>query len=1004
MCFQLQIFTARLTAFALLALTLAACQRGEMVERKVVEPFAGVDTALVDSVLAGMSSDEKLGQLLLWIPEITNERSKTLMLRQVASGKVGGLLLEKLPLDSFFSLSDSCRRLAPLPLFFATRQKVSLHNQFEGLKRFPSPSSMAAIDSVELHRQLEDHYWKQCKALGINFCLNPGFKTDDPRRITYDYQLFENDPLSIMWRSGRVMQLLRSHRILPVGDYLSDLHLEKSDSLRDSLLLPFRSVASLGLGGLLVGNEVFSMDTLKNAPARFLKNYLHKHLDFSGVIVSQPFKIAHIEQRLKQGADLLLVNDAPAAFRELKRLVEKGKLTEAELDKKVRKVLQAKAWTQGKELQAHRPTLPKDSAATDAQLVSFQEEATVPLRSHTPRSGDFWKKLEDAKCYFEDPGWDYFIRALFERTAILARNHDRTLPLMNLYDGDFRLVEYSNSPLTGLRFFWLKYADFKSLSLPKEASGDLRPLRLENTNASTLAVVVLDSINLLPGLHRPFINSLNELSRRTPTVLINFGNPKNLQFFDSTLTIVQAFERNRFTEAYIAQILFGGAASLGVLPTNAGTNLPFGASVFTPVTRLSYVIPEKAGIARERLTGINAIAESAIDNGVFPGCQVAVAKDGQVIYSRSFGKYTYKGDEEHEVRNHDLYDIASLTKVAATTLAVMKLYEQEKIDLTATTNHYLALDDLSTVKKISIEELLAHHSGMPPQMPIGRYISRKNTPEAGCNSFYCRKERDSFNVRVADNLFLRADLRDSIWDRVLHVTPFPSKRFRYSDVNFFLLQRITESIAQTNLDHYVFDNIYRPLGLRHTCFQPLQHFTESEIVPTERDYIWRKSLVQGFVHDPSAALMGGVGGNAGVFANAEDLLALFQMLLNGGKYGGILYFEEETVKKFTSKTRFNHRGLGFDRPTSRRWPTYSRHASAETYGHTGFTGTCAWVDPKENLVYIFLSNRVYPNSSNGKIFTEGVRSRIHTVVYDAIGSFQAALPELEVTEEVIDED
>ncbi|MEK7253293.1 MAG: serine hydrolase, partial [Bacteroidota bacterium] len=278
----------------------------------------------------------------------------------------------------------------------------------------------------------------------------------------------------------------------------------------------------------------------------------------------------------------------------------------------------------------------------------------------------------------------------------------------------------------------------------------------------------------------------------------------------------------------------------------------------------------------------------------------------------------------------------------------------------------------------------------------------RNVPTKGCNDYFCKKPSPYFNVQVDEDLFLRNDHPDSIWARAMRLPVSTKKYYHYSDVNYFVLQKVVENLTQQPLDYFVSETFYHPLGLRRTTFKPSIRFEKWQIVPTEQDRLWRKDLVHGYVHDPAAALLGGVAGSAGVFANAEDLAALFQMMLNEGNYGGAQFFQPETVQEFAIKKHGIHRGFGFDKPVNRRFPTYSPHVSPETYGHTGFTGTCVWVDPKSRLVYVFLSNRVHPNARNGKIFTEGIRSRIHEVVYDAMGTFEGVVPELSIESEILE--
>ena len=982
-----------------LALLHSACQQPEVVGKVVVYPFTGVDSTQVEMVLADLTTEEKIGQLIVWETSVQDSVAQNDLISQVAGGRVGGVLMKNLSLKDFLYTADSLKRSAKLPLLFGTKEKVSLHNQFTYMPRFPLPASMAAIDSSGLHRLMEQQYLRQCKALGINFCLNPTLKMDDPASTGYDFQTFENEEMAILERSEWMAKSLKRQRILAFGDNFSDFLFIEADSVRDSLLLRYQLQTRAGLSGLIVDDKAFRADTLKYAPAHFVKNYLKQYLDFNGLMVTQLSENESPEQKLLEGADLFITPDAGKAFQGISKLIASGKITAQDLDRRVRLVLRAKAWVNGGRLPVEMTVLPIDSVQQPVKLVSLSEKRSPKVYSRPAvRPAGFEDRVEAILCYFEDPGWGYFIGDLFENSVILARDNQGNIPFKNVYDTDFQVYTFGRQAFNTFGGFFEKYAGFKDNAVAIPPSGELNAIRPSKLGDSSAVVVLLDSIDLQPGFHQAFIKSVNVLAGKTRVVLVNFGNPKNLRFFDSSISSIQIFERNDRTEAYVAQLLFGGVPSEGRLPVALNQDMPFGTVVHHPAQRLGFASAEKTGIAAERLVGINAIAETAIDKGIFPGCQVVVAKDGNVIYSQSFGQQTY-GKKGRAVSTNDLYDIASLTKVSATTLAVMKLVESQKIDLKGKIGDYLQLKTSSALRSIGIRELLLHSSGLQAQMPLTKFYAGRNVPARGCNSIYCRKRRGSYGVKVADGLYLRNDYTDTIWNRVYNLPVAEKKKYRYSDVNFYLLQKIVEKQTNTRLDKYVFENFYRPLGLRHTLYKPLEKFGRADIVPTERDNYWRKTLVHGYVHDPAAALMGGVGGNSGVFSNAEDLAVLFQMLLNKGVYGGVQYFQPGTLDDFTQAKYTNHRGLGFDKPVNRRYPTYSRHASPATYGHTGFTGTCVWVDPEQRLVYVFLSNRIHPSARNGKIFTEETRSRIHEVVYDALGTFQSKLPELTVGEE-----
>ena len=953
--------------------------------------FAGADTAQVDSLLTVLTLEEKIGQLIVWEPEEVDETTASAIFHQVGKGHVGGLILPQMQVSGFLTLTDSSQQMATLPLWLGTHQKVALHNQFTNVPQLPLPATMAAIDSSALHRQLEKLFQQQCSLAGINLAFNPTLKMDDTTAIDFDYQTFEGDEQALLERAHWTFQNLHAHRILTVGDDFPELRFMENDSLKSLFLHRYRAFAREGLSGFLLDEKVFQTDTLGRLAPGEIKKYLRKEVGFNGLTFVRLGRTESPAFKFFAGAGVFITRDAQKTFYTFVKMVERGRLLESNLDARVREVLIAKAWMSGGRL----PVLIKpDAVKTPSQPAHFvsHERQYVALHIALPRDV-LAARAEVLQCYFEDPRWDFFIRSFYQYSVAIAGDDTGALPFKNIGEKDFRIFEFSRQPFKHFDALFSKYADYKSESFPPGTDGKLAFSKREMpAGDSSVSIVLMDSIDLRPDFHSALIAHLHEMERNGPVVFINFGNPKNLKYLGMDVACIQIFERNPTTEAYAAQLLFGGVPSLGRLPLTVSGDLSFDAAVHNPAVRLCFGIPEDAGISAQNLVGINAIAETAIDNAVFPGCQVLVAKDGKVIFSKGFGHHTYKAGVPVSVE--DLYDLASITKVAATTLGIMHQVENGAMSLDGTLDEYLSLDRTATVKKIKIRDLLLHRSGLKPMMPISTYLSWRHVPTKGCNNFYCKKENGRYDIPVVDGLYLRDDYPDSIWWHVFHLWVSSRKGYVYSDVNFFLLQNLLETSTRMPLDSFLYKKFYGKMGLRRTLYNPLDRFSKSSIVPTENDRLWRKTLVHGYVHDPSAALMGGVGGNAGLFSNAEELAAIFQMLLNDGTYGGERFFEPETVKLFTSKKSGSYQALGFERAVKLKHPTFSRKASDTSFGHTGFTGTCVWADPDAGLIYVFLSNRVNPNASNFKIFTEAVRSRIHEVVYDAFDTYHPVLPVL----------
>ncbi|MGB0430557.1 MAG: serine hydrolase domain-containing protein, partial [Bacteroidia bacterium] len=377
---------------------------------------------------------------------------------------------------------------------------------------------------------------------------------------------------------------------------------------------------------------------------------------------------------------------------------------------------------------------------------------------------------------------------------------------------------------------------------------------------------------------------------------------------------------------------------------------------------------------------IDLIAENAINNGATPGCQVLVAKGGRVVYQKSFGYFDY--DSSVAITNNKLYDIASITKVMASTMLLMRFYELGEISLDKTLQHYLGARVDSSKMDLSIREILTHQSGLSAWIPFYKYTL---TQGGMCDSNYCYAPNEFFNLKVADSLFVQNGIKDTIFKMINQSKMKTRGKYLYSDLGYYYMLKVLRNIQENAYQDYLYANFYNSLGMSHTLYNPLNVYSKKQIVPTENDNYFRQQLIHGYVHDMGAAMMGGVAGHAGIFSNTNDVAKLFQMLLQNGSYNGINYFEHETVKLFTSKQyESNRKGLGFDKPETRKGvpgPLIS-DVSPQTFGHTGFTGTCVWADPEHELIYVFLSNRVNPSAENKKLIRMNVRTDILQVVYD----------------------
>ena len=970
----------------LFLLVLVSCNRRPVEISSLEETtFLNVSTTEIDSLINVLTLEEKIGQLILFQPDYTEDSSQPAASQLVSENKVSGVLLKNLPLLRYTEISDSLKMASDLPLFFATDAPISLHNQFSDMVHFPKLVSLQAVDSTEIKRELERHYIDQCKGLGINLCLSLNLQKAEAEGLG-DATDYEFQDAKINRSAIRKIAQLHENHILTVGNSFQDLWYFDRDTTGqlDSILFPYQMPIAGGMGGMMVGESIFSIDTFQQLPTFFVKDYLYNQLNFKGLIVANHTERDSLEMLFHAGTDLYVTPDYNATFSFLMAFAEQGILTQKSLNAKVRKVLQAKTWTNHGQL--FSPEQLEKKRAVAAKLI----KKSMPFE--LPSKALIGKKKYALKDYFKNPAWHYLTRNLYEKSIIVANNHEDLLPFKKINGQNYRVLQFGNEYMREFEKYFKKYAPFSHKLFKTGWEEKLTPLKISSYQYSN-PVIILDNIDLELIENEAFINSINELSKLTPTTLINFGTAENLAFFDETVTSVQIFEVNKFTESLAAQLLFGAVEGFGKMPNNVSEQIVAGTSNPIKTIRIKYAPPEEVGIAKARLSGIEALMRGAIKGYATPGGQVVVAKEGKIIYSKSFGHHTYQGKQL--VENNDLYDLASLTKPAATTLMGMKLYEQNRFTITDPIKKISPQFEGTAVGWIRMRDLFTHRSGLQPHMPIAKYISRKDTTRTLCNNYFCTTKRDSFSIKITEDLYFHEEFRQQIQDDVSKLRKDRRKRgFRYSDVNFNLIQRVLEDKSNQKLDAYVYENFYEPMGLQYTRFNPLEKFSKYQIAPTQNDIHWRKQLLRGYVHDETAALLGGVSGNAGLFSNGEDMAILFQMLLDDGVYGGVQYFKPETVKYFTSTGHGNHRGLGFDKPSSRKVLPYGRSASKSTFGHTGFTGACVWADPEHDLVFVFLNNRIHPNVHNKNLNKRKTRSRIHQVVYEALESFDYTLPEL----------
>ncbi|MDQ1140166.1 serine hydrolase domain-containing protein [Pedobacter agri] len=559
------------------------------------------------------------------------------------------------------------------------------------------------------------------------------------------------------------------------------------------------------------------------------------------------------------------------------------------------------------------------------------------------------------------------------QTTILLNNQDGIIPLKSLEKKNIASVSLGFSYSLIFDSLANKYDQVTPFSATMyKDSVNLNNLEDDLKYYNT----VLISIDDQNSNNAKYINFINSISKTKKVIVSLFGNGTALKSFDLLQSpIIWTAQNTADAAAIVPQYIFGGIAAENKLTKAFSAKYTVGSGFTTTKTRLKYTVPEDAGVNSNSLKEIDAIAAETIREKAAPGLVVLVAKDGKVIFNKAYGTHTYDGNLPDKVT--DIFDLASVTKVTATTPSVMRLFEEGKLKLDTNIGAYIPKARTTPMNNINVREVMLHQAGFIPYIPFHNYVKTGD---------YSVDSTAAFPTKVADGYYIKKDFfKDFMWPKMLNSPIKTRGQYVYSDISMYVMKDIVEHISEEPLNQYTYENFYKPLGMQTAGFLPRNRFSRDQIIPTEQDTYFRKTLLVGYVHDQGAALAGGISGHAGLFSSANDLAIIYQMLLNRGTYGGTQYFKPETVDMFTSKqSNVSRRGLGFDRwdpDSTKHYP--SNLASPQTYGHTGYTGTCVWVDPSRGLVYVFLSNRVNPGVSE-KLGNLKIRGRIQDVINKAI--------------------
>jgi beta-N-acetylhexosaminidase len=828
---------------------------------------------------------------------------------------------------------------------------------------------LAALRDDTLIYRLGKEIAREMKLLGIHINFAPNADIDVAKQ-SYPHSLryFSDSKDRVTSKAVTFMKGLQHGGVLACAIHPAGL--EKVNELDSSFfvsippldtlgLYPYRELVNAGLTGLLTSHlHLYPHIEPTSYSQLFISEVLKKNLGFNGLSFTD---ITHLQKStgpqregaierlaLELGNDILIDPDnISASIKNISRELRSNKQLKARLDDAVRKILAAKY----------------DAGLANLKILSSDN---LLSRLNSPQA----KLLE---------------HQISEASVTLLTNEKKSVPIQWIENKKFVSLSIGSEEKNEFTRYLSKYAfvEHVSIRLPQ----DTITIKTKLDAADVIVVGIFPYSSSIIEEIAPFIHSL---TKRKEVIISHFGNPSELKYLEGAPTLITGYSDQNEVPKIAAQIIFGGMAAKGELPFSIA-NYYEGQGVISEASgRLAYSLPEAVGIDSRTLKKIDAIAREAIEIGATPGSHVLVAKDGNVVYEQSNGYLTY--ENKIPVSDQTIYDMASLTKVSATLQTVMFMHEKGLIDINKKVSVYLPELKNSNKKDFTIKDILTHQAGLWPGLPFWFKTMQTGTP---LPQYYSSTRNDDYPFPVADNLFGHKSIKDSLWNwiidsRVREKPARTTQNYAYSDMGFYIMQHLAEKILNQPIEDFLEQNLYEPLGAYALGYLPLRKFPDYLIAPTENDMSFRKRLLTGYVHDEGAAMHGGIAGHAGLFGTANDLAKLGQMLLQKGSYGSQRYYKPETVELFTAKQyEPSRRGLGWDKPTASDWngPT-TLLASNRTFGHTGFTGTCIWVDPEFNLVFIYLSNRVHPDKANNRLLNANIRPRIQEVVYKAIFDFR----------------
>ncbi|MBN8679387.1 MAG: serine hydrolase [Chitinophagales bacterium] len=954
----------------------------------------------VDSVFNALSEDERLGQLYMLRAHADKDTAYERQLEDlIRKFKPGGLCFFNPTfagtVEKHAELSNRYQAASPtVPLMIGMDFENGVGMRYKGNAiSFPRAMMLGAIPDNRLMYEMGREIARQCRRMGVHVNFAPVADiNNNPRNPVIGERSYGEDRHNVAAKAFQYMSGLQDGGVMASvkhfpghGDTDMDSHFDlptipfnraRLDSLE---LYPFKMLAKNGAGSAMVGHlQVNALDNRPNRPTTLSRpvvtDLIRKEMGYEGLIFTDAMEMEGVKkfypdgkadvEALLAGNDIILLPvDVEVGLKAVKEALANGVLKREQLWESVKRILRAK----------YRLGI---TTPQRVDLNNLRRELNTPeaIALKHRMVGSALTLVKDEKNLIGFPHLEH------QKLATLIIG-DTTRTIFQTYCG--------------------YYAPMKHFNVPKEVVDSLHSRILDSLKQFDVVLVGMAGYRTTPkppksapnplpgdtlyGLTQSGLDFLNKLNKQQTIALTVFGNPYSYRWMDEPPLLLQAFTEDPMAQQLAAQSLFGAHDVNGFLPVTSTDWACFGQGlkkVFLQ-KRMGYAPPETVGMSTDSLVLMDGIVAEMINTGATPGCQILVAHNNKVVWQKAYGHSTYELKEQ--VTNESIYDLASVTKVAASTISVMRLVDNGQLKLDNRMSGYVHELSATNKKDLTVREILAHHAGLQPWIPF--YQQTLTADKLPSPNIYSTTTKPGFTIPVAKDLYMENAWADSVWQQIFRSSLTGNKHYKYSDLGLYLTARAIQHLTGKGVDQYADLEYYRPLGLSTTTFNPWKKGLTMRCVPTEEDAYFRKQRIQGYVHDMGAAMLGGVSGHAGLFSNANDLAKIFQMLLNGGNYGGRHYLNPETVKQFT--TRFagsTRRGIGFDMKEldPKQTANMSSLAGPNTFGHLGFTGICAWADPDKDLIFIFLSNRTYPTMENNKLMNGDFRPKLQGVAYRAI--------------------